>query len=95
MKCSGENNYIYAALLVLFASQKCSMLLLYFGYILHFDVFGNLNLGQCKRHMLLCNSHSNSGNASGHFGTDLHKDRRECGLRVEIELASGREKRKI
>ncbi|KYQ51687.1 hypothetical protein ALC60_09225, partial [Trachymyrmex zeteki] len=38
--------------------------------------FGNLNSGQCKRYMLLCNSHSN-GNVRGCFGKDLHEDGEE------------------
>ncbi|EGI68283.1 hypothetical protein G5I_03065 [Acromyrmex echinatior] len=35
---------------------------------------GDLNSGQCKRYMLLCNSHSNAGNVRGRFGKDLHED---------------------
>lgn len=49
-------------------------------------IFGDLNSGQCKRYMLLCNSRSDAGNARGHFGKDLHVDGGEAsGSRIELD----------
>lgn len=66
---------------------------IYLRYILY---FGGLNSGQCKRYMLLCNSHSNAENVKGHFGKDLHEGGREnavCELNwTKLNLFPGKRK---
>lgn len=51
---------------------------IYLRYVLY---LGDLNSGQCKMYMLLCNSHSNAGYVRGHFGKDLHEDGRGSAFR--------------